>query len=240
MEEKNILTVKNLVRSYYRNNSRGETITYEVLKGISFSVKEGEFIGIMGTSGCGKTTLLKTLGMMTLPDEGEVLYRGMSTKGICGDELAKIRRRELAFIYQDYYLMDSLTAEENIMLPLILDGKNTKYCKTTARNTAKKFRIDHLLDKKPFELSGGEKQRVAICRAMAIDPRLILADEPTGNLDSTSSEVVIRELGRINREMGKTILLVTHDYRIARWCDKVIRLEDGVITKILRKKESSV
>lgn len=232
-----ILDVRNLVRNYYTVNSDGETITYQVLKGISFSVRHGEFIGIMGSSGCGKTTLLKTLGMMNSPDEGEVLYKGVPTTNFRGDVLAKVRRKELAFIFQHFYLMDSLTVEENIMMPLILNEDDTKRSKQTARRVADQFGIGKLLDKKPYELSGGEKQRTAICRAMAADPELILADEPTGNLDSNSSRVVIRTLSRINQEMGKTILLVTHDPKVASYCDKIILLKDGKIIDILKKED---
>lgn len=232
-----ILDVRDLERNYYATNSEGEKITYQVLKGISFSVKAGEFIGIMGSSGCGKTTLLKTLGMMTRPDGGEVYYKGVRTTKFYGDALARVRRQELAFIFQDFYLMDSLTVEENIMMPLILNEDDTRRSKKIARGVARQFGIGELLDKKPYELSGGEKQRVAICRAMAADPELILADEPTGNLDSNSSGVVIRTLSKINREMGKTILLVTHDPKVASYCDKILLLKDGKIIDILRKDE---
>lgn len=232
-----ILDVKNLERNYYTVNSEGERLTYRVLKGISFSARPGEFIGIMGSSGCGKTTLLKTLGMMNKPDGGEVLYKGVPTTKFYGDVLARVRREELAFIFQDFYLMDSLTVEENIMMPLILNEEDTRRSKKTAKRVAMQFGIGKLLDKKPYELSGGEKQRVAICRAMAADPELILADEPTGNLDSNSSRVVIKTLSRINQEMGKTILLVTHDPKVASYCDKIILLKDGKIIDILKKDE---
>lgn len=234
-QRKKILAVKDLVRNYYTANPDGEKITYEVLKGISFSVYQGEFIGIMGSSGCGKTTLLKTLGMMNQPDDGEVLYKGVSTRKFYGDTLAKIRRTEISFIYQDFYLMDSLTVEENIMLPLILNEDNPKQSKKIARKMAEEFGIVKLLDKKPYELSGGERQRTAISRAMAANPELILADEPTGNLDSNSSRVVIQALSRINQQMGKTILLVTHDPKVASYCDKIILLKDGKIVDTLRK-----
>lgn len=230
-----ILEVKKLIRNYYTVNSDGETITCQVLKGLSFSVKEGEFIGIMGSSGCGKTTLLKTLGMINRPDGGEILYKGVPTTEFCGDRLARVRREELAFVFQDFYLMDSLTVEENIMLPLTLNEVDAGKGRKIARKVAARFGIQKLLDKKPYELSGGEKQRTAICRAMAADPELILADEPTGNLDSNSSRVVIQSLAHINREMKKTILLVTHDPKVASYCDKIILLKDGQIMDVLKK-----
>lgn len=234
---KKVLEVKELVRNYVTADSGGEKITYQVLKGLSFSVRAGEFIGIMGSSGCGKTTLLKTLGMINMPDGGEILYKGTPTTNFYGDKLAKVRREELAFIFQDFYLMDSLTVEENIMLPLTLNEEDVRECKRTAKKVAVQFGIGRLLDKKPYELSGGEKQRTAICRAMAADPELILADEPTGNLDSNSSRIVIRSLSHINREMKKTILLVTHDPKVASYCDKIILLKDGRIKDVLKKDE---
>lgn len=229
----NILEVNNLIRNYYATTSQGEKITYSILKGISFQVRAGEFIGIMGTSGCGKTTLLKTIGMLDSPNGGSVRYKGIPTTSIYGDKLAKIRRTELTFVFQDFYLMDSLTVKENIMLPLILNEDNPVKSEKTARRIAGQFGIGKLLDKKPYELSGGEKQRTAICRAMCADPELILADEPTGNLDSNSSMQVIKSLSYINKKFGKTVILVTHDPKVASYCDKVIFLKDGMILNTL-------
>lgn len=232
-----ILEIKELVRNYYAVNSGGEEITYQVLKGITFTVKPGDFIGIMGSSGCGKTTLLKTLGMINMPDGGEILYKGEPVTQFCGDKLAKVRREEIAFIFQDFYLMDSLTVEENIMLPLTLNEEDAEYSRKVAKKVAFQFGIGKFLGKKPYELSGGEKQRTAICRAMAANPELILADEPTGNLDSNSSRLVIQSLAHINKKMKKTILLVTHDPKVASYCDKIILLKDGKIMDVLKRKE---
>lgn len=225
----NIVEVEDVERSYCTMGTQGEKMTYPVLKGISFKVKAGEFLGIMGTSGCGKTTLLRTLGMLDLPDKGAVLYKGISTRKIYGDNLAKIRRTELAFVFQDFYLMDSLSVKENIMLPLILNEDNPLKGEKDVRRVANLFGIGALLDKKPYELSGGEKQRTAICRAMVANPELILADEPTGNLDSNSSMQVVKALAYINRKLGKTIVLVTHDPKVASYCHKIIFLKDGEI-----------
>lgn len=230
-----ILEVKELERNYYAPTAKGGQITYSILKGVSFQVEAGEFIGIMGTSGCGKTTLLKTLGMLDLPSGGSVRYKGVPTNRIVGDKLAKIRRTELAFVFQDFYLMDSLTVEENIMLPLTLNEEDIRKSRQIARTAAERFGIRKLLDKKPYELSGGEKQRTAICRAIAADPELILADEPTGNLDSNSSRTVIRSLAHINKEMKKTVLLVTHDPKVASYCKKILLLKDGQIMDVLKK-----
>ena len=235
VKEMNILTINNLSRSYVTVTSNGETISNHVLKGISFRVMNGEFVGIMGSSGCGKTTLLKTLGILNPPDGGEVLYKGENVSKILGDRLAKIRRTEIAFVFQDYYLLDSLTVQENIMLPLILNEDHYKKSISKVCETAKRFGIGHLLDKKPYELSGGEKQRTAICRAMAANPELILADEPTGNLDSKASMTVIKTLSYINKKFGKTILLVTHDPKVASYCNKILILKDGRILDTIVK-----
>lgn len=225
---KKILKVIDLEKSYGN---------YSVLKGVSFDVCQGEFIGIMGSSGCGKTTLLKTIGMLEKPTGGRVLYKGTPTENIYGDNLARIRRTETAFIFQDYYLMDSLTVKENIMVPLILNEENVNKSEKTAIWTAKQFGIGKLLDKKPYELSGGEKQKTAICRAMAENPELIFADEPTGNLDSNSSDQVIKTLKKIKENYGKTIIMVTHDPKMASYCDRILLLKDGVILDELKNEK---
>lgn len=232
---RNILEVKNLVRSYNTATFRDSKNNVNVLKEISFQVAEGEFVGIMGRSGCGKTTLLKAVGMLDKPDDGTIYYKDKDTKDIYRAELARLRRTEIAFVFQDYYLMDSLSIKENIMLPLILDEADVQESKKKCEEMAEKFAIADLLDKKPYELSGGEKQRTAICRALIYNPDLILADEPTGNLDSASSEVVIHTLEEINKKMGKTILLVTHDPIIASSCDRIIFLKDGKVKEDLKR-----
>lgn len=230
----NVLQVENLIRSYRKSVIKESEEDVKVLKGISFQVTEGEFVGIMGKSGCGKTTLLKTIGMLNKPNGGKVLYNGEDTTEIYGDHLAEIRRTQLAFVFQDFYLMNSLTVRENIMMPLILNEDDPVESSKTAETMAEKLGIYKLLDKKPYELSGGEKQRTAICRAMAENPELILADEPTGNLDSNSSKQVIHTLSYINQEFGKTIVMVTHDPQMASYCSRLILLKDGVILEDLK------
>ena len=224
-----MLDIRDLERNYYTTTSEGEKITYSILKGITFQVERGDFIGIMGSSGCGKTTLLKTLGMSDLPNGGSVCYKGVPTDRILGDKLAKVRRTELAFVFQDFYLMDSLTVKENIMMPLILNEDNPKRSEEVAVRAAKQFGIEPLLNKKPYELSGGEKQRTAICRAMVADPELILADEPTGNLDSKTSDDVMGLLQMSSREFHQTIVMITHNPEIAQMADRIVRIEDGRI-----------
>ena len=201
-------------------------------------MEEGEFVGIMGKSGCGKTTLLKVLGMIDKQTAGTVRFMEKDTSGLYGDDLADIRREQIGFVFQDFYLMDSLSVEENIMLPMILGKEKVEVMTEAARKYAEQFQIDHLLKKNPYELSGGEKQRVAVCRAPINDPDVILADEPTGNLDSKSGKIVIDSLMKINRELGKTIVMVTHDPQMASCCSRIILLKDGVILDTLTQGES--
>lgn len=235
--EEVILKTENLKREY-KKQSDGNKKVFTVLKGLDLEVKRGEFIGIMGRSGCGKTTLLKILGLIDRPTSGTVYFQGRNTKELWQDELADIRRRELGFVFQDFYLMDSLSVEENIMMPMILDKRQGKECAKAARKYAKMLDIEKLLEKHPYELSGGEKQRVAICRALINNPELLLADEPTGNLDSKAGDVVLRILEDINQKMGKTVLMVTHDPKMASHCRRLILLKDGKIQEDIRRIEN--
>lgn len=234
--EEVILKTEDLKREY-KKQSDGNKKVFTVLKGLDLEVKRGEFIGIMGRSGCGKTTLLKILGLIDRPTSGTVYFQGRNTKELWQDELADIRRRELGFVFQDFYLMDSLSVEENIMMPMILDKRQGKECAKAARKYAKMLDIEKLLEKHPYELSGGEKQRVAICRALINNPELLLADEPTGNLDSKAGDVVLRILEDINQKMGKTVLMVTHDPKMASHCRRLILLKDGKIQEDIRRIE---
>ena len=226
-KSKKILKVENLKKAYYSTSRTGEIITYPVLNNVSFEIEEGEFVGIMGRSGCGKTTLLKAVGMLDKPDDGTIYYKDKDTKDIYRAELARLRRTEIAFVFQDYYLMDSLSIKENIMLPLILDEADVQESKKKCEEMAEKFAIADLLDKKPYELSGGEKQRTAICRALIYNPDLILADEPTGNLDSVTSMEVISLLKTCAARFHQTVIVVTHQEAIAQMADRILRVEDG-------------
>lgn len=201
----------------------------EVLKGVNLEVSEGEFVGIMGKSGSGKTTLLKILGMIDMPTEGEFVYRGKERHKLSFRESARIRREELGFVFQEFFLMDSLDILENIMLPLFISKSANDEGKEKARHLMERFGIGELEGKMPHELSGGERQRTAICRALVNDPQIVLADEPTGNLDSKSGKVVIDSLKKINGELGKTVIMVTHDPQMASYCGRVVLLKDGVI-----------
>lgn len=229
-----------LYRSYKKDGGTTESEKeIKVLKGINLSVEQGEFVGIMGKSGCGKTTLIKTLGLIDEPTKGTIFFKEQDTGKLWADELADIRRREIGFVFQDFYLMDSLSIKENIMLPMILDKKEADECLDRAEKLAEQFGISHLVEKNPYELSGGEKQRAAICRALINNPSIILADEPTGNLDSKSGKIVVDEFIRINEEMGKTIVMVTHDPQMASKCKRIIFLKDGVILEDLKREGSS-
>mgnify|MGYP000678939092 CR=1 FL=1 len=234
---RNILEVKNLVRSYNTATFRDSKNNVNVLKGISFQVAEGEFVGIMGKSGCGKTTLLKTLGMIDKPTDGTIKFMGEDTSELYGDKLADIRNSKIGFIFQDFYLMDSLSVEENIMLPMIISKQNINKMIAEAKKYAEQFQIEHLLKKNPYKLSGGEKQRVAICRALINNPDLILADEPTGALDSQTGHMIMDIFHKLHEEQGKTVVLITHSKELAAETERIVTLNDGMIVSDSRKTE---
>lgn len=229
-----VLKVEDLIRNYKKPNKKEGEEDIKVLKGINFTVEEKEFIGVMGKSGCGKTTLLKVLGLIDAATDGALYFKEKNINEIYGDQLADIRRNEIGFIFQDFYLMDSLSVKENIMLPMILDKADASLMKERVNEYASLFGIETLLEKNPYELSGGERQRVAICRALINNPDLILADEPTGNLDSKSGKIVLETMERINQEFGKTIVMVTHDPQMASHCSRVILLKDGIVLEELK------
>lgn len=237
MSRQDVIKVEGLVRNYKLIQTENQKVKeIKVLKGLDFTIKKQEFVGIMGKSGCGKTTLLKTLGLIDKPTKGNIYFYERNASELWSDELADIRRRKIGFIFQDFYLLNSLSVGENIMLPMVLDKAEIKDCYQNARKFGEKFGIEHLLKKQPYEISGGEKQRVAICRALINNPDLILADEPTGNLDSKSGQIVIDALKEINEKMKKTIIMVTHDPEMASYCSRLILLKDGVILEDLKRK----
>ena len=224
-----ILRAEKLKRNYKKSSWIESDEDIKVLKEINFQVETGEFVGIMGKSGCGKTTLLKTLGMIDKPTEGKIYFMSEDTSELYGDKLAEIRNQKIGFIFQDFYLMDSLSVEENIMLPMIIGREKIQYMQKRVREFAEKFEISNLLKKNSYELSGGEKQRVAICRALVNNPDLVLADEPTGNLDSKTSADVLGLLKRTSGEFNQTIVMITHNNEIAQLADRIVRIEDGKI-----------
>ena len=218
-----ILEAKNISKTYRNGN-----VEVKALKPCSLSFEEGEFVSVVGKSGSGKSTLLKVLGTTEVPDGGEILLNGKSILHLKDKEVSKLRRSQIGFIYQDYSLLPEFTAYENIIFPIRLDGK-----------TPEKDKIEELMevlgilsckDKFPGEMSGGEQQRVAIARAIAIQPAVILADEPTGNLDCENSNEVVTLMRKAAKMYHQTIIMVTHDMQTAHYADRTICIQDGEIS----------
>ena len=221
----NLLEVKNLKKVY--GNKKGEAQT-EALKSINLSIREGEFIAIMGESGSGKTTLLNILATLDSPTLGEVILEGQNLQKLSDENLTTFRREKLGFVFQDFNLLDTFTNRDNIFLPLVLSGMKPKEMEKRIRPLAERLGISDLLDKYPYEISGGQKQRVAIARAIITEPRLILADEPTGALDSKSADNIM-EIFSDFHEQGQTILMVTHSSKAAAYAKRVLFIKDGTV-----------
>lgn len=225
-----MLSVQNLHKSY----QVGRT-TYEVLKGVSLEVEKGEFVAVMGPSGSGKTTLLNCISCYIPGDSGSIRLGDTELARLDEEALASLRNRELGFVFQDFLLLDGLTVYQNILLPAIIGGMVTEGAESRADRLCQVFGISHIRDKYPAEISGGEKQRAAVARALINQPLLILADEPTGNLDSKSSRAVIQSFQQAREALGATIFMVTHDSFAASFCDRVVILRDGVVWQTLEK-----
>lgn len=225
-----MLQVKNLSKSYTTG-----TITYPVLKNISLEVNKGEFVAVMGPSGSGKTTLLNCISCFTPHENGDILLHGKSLSGMSETALSSIRNKNLGFVFQDFMLLDGLTVFENICLPQIIASKPVAHMEAKAKNICTLFGIEKIMGKYPAEISGGEKQRTAVARALMNQPYVILADEPTGNLDSKSCKAVIDAFLQAKAEMQATVFMVTHDSYAASFCDRVIVLKDGQVNQELRK-----
>ena len=232
MGEKEFLKVSNVFKSYGSGESR-----QEVLRGMDFTVAKGEFCVLLGPSGSGKSTLLHILGGVDSPTSGVVNIAGTDISKLDEGKLAIFRRRHIGLIYQFYNLIPILNVEENMTLPLLLDGKkaNKKLLDDLVKKLGLEARLKHL----PNQLSGGQQQRVSIGRALMNNPALLLADEPTGNLDSENSKEIISLLRKFNRENNQTVIIITHDERIALSADRVITIEDGRITKDSKTAEVS-
>ena len=220
-----LLEVKNL-KKVYKTRLGGNAV--EALKNVNFSVEEGEFVAIMGESGSGKTTLLNILAALDQPTAGSVLLDGKNFSGIKESDVAAFRRDHLGFVFQEFNLLDTFTLEDNIYLPLVLAGKSYQEMHRRLAPIADKLGITALLKKYPYEVSGGQKQRAAVARAMITDPRIILADEPTGGLDSRSSDELLHLFGEVNRQ-GQTILMVTHSLKAASSASRVLFIKDGEV-----------
>ncbi len=220
-----LLEVKNLKKTY---STRFGNVKVQALANVNFTVDSGEFIAIMGESGSGKTTLLNILATLDKPTGGEVLLDGKSTLSIPEKDLATFRRNNLGFVFQDFNLLDTFSIKDNILLPLVLAGKSYKEMLPTLLPIAEKLSISELLEKFPYEVSGGQKQRAAVARALITDPRIILADEPTGALDSKSADSLLDVFRSIN-EAGQTVLMVTHSVKAASTANRILFLRDGDI-----------
>lgn len=228
MEE--ILTVTDLTRVYGKG-----TAAARALDGVSLSLEAGEFVGVMGPSGSGKTTLLNCVSTIDRPTSGSIVIDGKELTGLTGRELSRFRRERLGFIFQDCNLLDTLTAFENIALSLSIVRAPAGEIEGRVKEMANLLGISDCLDKYPYQMSGGQQQRCAAARAMVTRPALVLADEPTGALDSRSSKLLLDRLEELNREMGATILMVTHDAFTASCCRRVVFLRDGRIFLELRR-----
>ena len=231
---KKILEVKNL-KKYYGSHGN---IT-KAVDGISFDVLEGDFVAIMGASGSGKTTLLNTISTIDTVTSGNIYLDGVDITTLKEEELADFRRENLGFIFQDFNLLDTLTIEENIALSLIINHEDILKLDKKVDEIAKKLGIRDILDKFPYEVSGGQKQRCACARALINEPKLILADEPTGALDSKSSRMLLETMDEMNERLNATILIVTHDSFSASFCKRVIFIKDGKIFNEILKGDKS-
>lgn len=225
-----ILEVKNLKKVYGNRNN-----VTRALDGISMNVNQGDFLGIMGASGSGKSTLLNCISTIDTVTSGQVFIDGEDITKLRGNKLSKFRRERLGFIFQDYNLLDTLTAYENISLALSINKYPTNKIETEINKVASTLNIKDVLNKYPYQMSGGEQQRVAAARAIITEPSLLLADEPTGALDSKSADVLLRSLEFLNQNQNSTILMVTHDAYNASFCRRVIFIKDGkVFNELIR------
>lgn len=220
-----LLEVSNLEKIY---KSRFSANNVYALNGISFKVEQGEFIAVMGESGSGKTTLLNLLALLDKPTNGTIKLEGKELSTIKDSEISKFRREHLGFVFQDFNLLDTLTIKENILLPLILAEDDPKSFDEKILSVAKPLRIDELLNKYPYEVSGGQKQRCAVARALITNPKLLLADEPTGALDSNSSRELMEVFKELNQN-GQTVIMVTHSIQAASGARRVLFIKDGKI-----------
>jgi len=219
-----LIETKNISKIY----GEGESQTI-ALNGVSFSVNEGEFIAIMGPSGSGKSTLLHLLGFLDRPTDGEYYFNGDTVNHYSDEELSFLRNDQVGFVFQSFHLLPRVSVLENVKIPLIYSGVQESMWNETALQTIKSVGMQHRLNHRPSQLSGGEKQRVAIARALVNSPKIIFADEPTGNLDSKSGKVVMDILKRLNKEEGKTIILITHETSSAEYAERIIKMVDGQI-----------
>ena len=229
-----VLEVKN-IEKYYGNKSN----LTKAIDGISFHVEEGEFVGIMGASGSGKTTLLNCISTIDRVTAGKIIINNQDITKLKGNKLNKFRREELGFIFQDFNLLDTLTSYENIALALTIQKVNPHEIDKRVKEVAEKLDISEILNKYPYQISGGQKQRVASARAIITNPKIVLADEPTGALDSKSARQLLETFEHLNQKLGATILMVTYDAFTASYAEKILFIRDGKIFNELTKGEDT-
>ena len=221
-QEEPFLSVQMVTKSFRIASSK-----IDVLMGVSFSARRGEWLALVGASGSGKTTLLDIVGTISRPDTGRVLIDGADTTAMSSRQTVLFRRKKIGFVFQSYHLLPELTVLENAMLPGMLEGKTVRVCRKRAESLLERLGLSHRLAHRPNELSGGEQQRVAIARALQNEPELLLADEPTGNLDSVTGKGILEIFRSIHDEGKMTIVMVTHDHTIAALADRILELRDG-------------
>ena len=226
-----MLEVKNLEKSYGVGKNQNK-----VLRGVNFTIHKGEFVAVMGPSGSGKTTLLDCISRYKPFENGEILLNGKDLGKLNEKEMAKVRNEKIGFVFQDFMLLDGLTVFENVCIPQVIKEENYKQMEKKAAQLLKMFDIERIGKKYPAEISGGQKQRTAVARALINEPLMILADEPTGNLDSRSSEAVIDAFITAKKKLEATTLMVTHDSLSASYCDRVILMRDGTVCSELVNK----
>jgi len=219
-----IIKLENVWKVYYLGK-----VEVFALRGIDLEIKKGTFLSIIGPSGSGKSTLLNIIGCLDFPTKGKVFLDGKDIQKLSPDELARIRGKKIGFVFQQFNLLPNLTAIENVALPMVFQGVKEKERLERARELLELVGLKERIFHKPQELSGGEQQRVAIARALANDPEIIIADEPTGNLDSKSGKMVMEILTKLHKEQKRTILVVTHDPQIASYSEEILRIQDGKI-----------
>ncbi|MGR8940032.1 MAG: lipoprotein-releasing ABC transporter ATP-binding protein LolD [Gammaproteobacteria bacterium] len=224
MNKTTILECRQLTKRY----TQGE-LDVEVLKGVNLSINKGERVAIMGASGSGKSTLLHLLGGLEKPSSGQVVLDNVDINKIGSSRLAKLRNQALGFIYQSHHLLGEFTVLENVAMPQLIAGKTVKEARHNAEELIKRVGLGHRIEHKPGELSGGERQRAAVARALINKPALVMADEPTGNLDSKTAHQVYELMLELNQEMNVSFLVVTHDHELASRIGKVLHMEDGII-----------
>ncbi len=221
---KTILQCRNLRKTYQQGD-----LHVEVLKGIELAIQRGERVALMGASGSGKSTLLHLLGGLEKPTAGDVILAGQHLNTIKSSELSRLRNRSLGFIYQFHHLLAEFTLLENVAMPLLIGGKSVNSAQNQANELLKRVGLGHRIQHKPAELSGGERQRAAVARALINTPHCVLADEPTGNLDSKTAEHIYQLMLELNEELNVSFLIATHDPELAAKMDKTLHMEDGVI-----------